>query len=192
MTLGDRVVVMKDGVVQQCGEPLELYNSPANRFVAGFIGSPTMNFHEVGVERSGDTVTLKADGVDIPLPSRYRGALAEHKGDRIIAGVRPEHLDVRAEGAAGTLTGKADVVEYLGNEELIHVGVGAYDVVALIDSANRVRPGDELTLRIGLDKVHLFDPDTTLALDKEREAASAGVSAPTTAAEESVPQATAV
>jgi multiple sugar transport system ATP-binding protein len=192
MTMGERIAVMSEARLQQVGTPQELYDHPDNRFVAGFIGSPSMNFLEVGVERSGDTVTLKADGVDIPLPSRYRGALAEHKGDRIIAGVRPEHLDVRAEGAAGTLTGKADVVEYLGNEELIHVGVGAYDVVALIDSANRVRPGDELTLRIGLDKVHLFDPDTTLALDKEREAASAGVSAPTTAAEESVPQATAV
>ena len=82
-------------------------------------------------------------------------------------------------------------MEYLGNEELIHVGVGTSDVVALIDSANRVRPGDELALKVALDKVHLFDPETTLALDKEREEVAATRSSASTT-EERAPQATAV
>jgi multiple sugar transport system ATP-binding protein len=165
--MGERIAVMSEARLQQVGTPQELYDHPDNRFVAGFIGSPSMNFLEVSVGRDGDGVTLRGDGVEIPLPSRYRTALAGHTGERLIVGVRPEHLDVRSEGPSGTLTGKADVVEYLGNEELIHVGVGMNDVVALIDSSNRLRPGDDLTLKIELDKVHLFDPDTTLALDKE-------------------------
>jgi multiple sugar transport system ATP-binding protein len=169
MTMGERIAVMSEARLQQVGTPQELYDHPDNRFVAGFIGSPAMNFLDVSAVRSGEAVTLKGDGVEIPLPARYKGSFAEHKGDRLIVGLRPEHLDVRADGPAGTLTGKADVVEYLGNEELIHVRVGSSDVVALIDSSNRVRPGDDLALRIPLDKVHLFDPESTLALDKERD-----------------------
>jgi multiple sugar transport system ATP-binding protein len=162
--------------------------------VAGFIGSPAMNFLDVTPERSNGTVTLKGDGVEIPLPPRYQGALGEHEGERLIVGVRPEHLDVRVDGPAGTLTGKADVVEYLGNEELIHIGVGSNDVVALIDSSNRVRPDDELSLKISLDKVHLFDPDSTLALDKERDpnVERASQTAIAELQEEKAPQATAV
>jgi multiple sugar transport system ATP-binding protein len=169
MTMGERIAVMSEARLQQVGTPQELYDHPDNRFVAGFIGSPSMNFLEVTAQRSGDKVTLVADGVDIPIPTRYQGALGQHQGDRLIVGVRPEHLDVKTDSPAGTLTGKADVVEYLGNEELIHVRIGANDVVALIDSSNRVRPGDDLSLKIELDKVHLFDPESTLALDKERD-----------------------
>jgi multiple sugar transport system ATP-binding protein len=174
------------------GTPQELYDHPDNRFVAGFIGSPSMNFLDVAVERSGDAVTLKGDGLDIPLPDRYKLSFKDHKGDNLIVGVRPEHLDVKADGPAGTLQGVADVVEYLGNEELIHVTVAGHDIVALIDSSVRVRPGDQLTLKVALDDVHLFDPESTLALDKEREAAAAATAAPAAASEESVPQPTAV
>jgi multiple sugar transport system ATP-binding protein len=77
---------------------------------------------------------------------------------------------VEAPSPSGSLSGNADVVEYLGNEELIHLSVGGHDIVALIGSEHRVKPGDDLTLQISLDKVHLFDPESTLALDKEREA----------------------
>ena len=192
MTMGERIAVMSEARLQQVGTPQELYDHPDNRFVAGFIGSPAMNFLEVTAQRSGESVTLLADGVDIPLPSRYTGALGQHQGDRLIVGVRPEHLDVKTDSPAGTLTGKADVVEYLGNEELIHVRIGTNDVVALIDSSNRVRPGDDLSLKIELDKVHLFDPESTLALDKERDPNVERASHTAIAAleEEKVPQVT--
>jgi multiple sugar transport system ATP-binding protein len=169
MTMGERIAVMSEARLQQVGSPQSLYDHPDNRFVAGFIGSPSMNFLEVDVTRTGDAVQLKGDGIDIPLPDRYTAGFAKFKGDKLVAGVRPEHLDVAANGPSGSLSGNADVVEYLGNEELIHLAVGGHDIVALIGSEHRARPGDDMTLYIALDKVHLFDPETTLALDKEHD-----------------------
>jgi multiple sugar transport system ATP-binding protein len=168
MTMGQRIAVMSEARLQQVGSPQELYDHPDNRFVAGFIGSPSMNFLDVDVTRDGDNVQLKGDGIDIPLPERYTAGFKSFSGNKLVVGVRPEHLDVKAEGPSGKLQGNADVVEYLGNEELIHFTVGGHDIVALIGSEHRVKPGDELTLYIPLEKVHLFDPETTLALDKER------------------------
>jgi multiple sugar transport system ATP-binding protein len=168
MTMGQRIAVMSEARLQQVGSPQELYDHPDNRFVAGFIGSPAMNFLEVEASGSEGSVVLRGEGLDIPLPDRYRGSFAKHAGQKLIAGIRPEHLDVRAEGPTGSLSGNADVVEYLGAEELIHLSVGGHDIVALIDSEHRVRPGDDLTLKVPLDKIHLFDPESTLALDKER------------------------
>jgi len=168
MTMGERIAVMSEARLQQVGSPQALYDHPDNRFVAGFIGSPSMNFIDVTVQRDGDKVTLKADGVDIPMPDRYKASMKSHSGDKVVLGVRPEHLDVKQDGPSGSLNGNADVVEYLGNEELIHFTVGELDIVALIGSENRVKPGDDLTLEVLLDKVHLFNPDSTLAIDKEK------------------------
>jgi multiple sugar transport system ATP-binding protein len=168
MTMGQRIAVMSEARLQQVGSPQELYDHPDNRFVAGFIGSPAMNFLEVDASGSDGAVLLKGEGIEIPLPERYRGGFTKHSGQRLIAGIRPEHLEVRADGPAASLSGDADVVEYLGAEELIHLSVGNNDVVALIDSEHRVKPGDALTLKVALDKIHLFDPESTLALDKER------------------------
>ena len=168
MTMGQRIAVMSEARLQQVGSPQELYDHPDNRFVAGFIGSPSMNFLEVDVTRSGEAVQLKGDGIDIPLPDRYAASFKDFSGNKLTVGVRPEHLDVKAEGPNGKLQGNADVVEYLGNEELIHFSVGGHDIVAVIGSEHRVRPGDDLTLHVPLEKVHLFDPQSTLALDKER------------------------
>jgi len=172
MTMGQRIAVMSEARLQQVGSPQELYDHPDNRFVAGFIGSPSMNFLEVGVTRDGDKAQLKGDGIDIPLPDRYMAGFSKFKGDKLIAGVRPEHLDVEVDPPSGKLEGNADVVEYLGNEELIHLTVGGHDIVALIGSEHRVKPGDDLTLNIALEKVHLFDPETTLALDADRDEAA--------------------
>jgi len=168
MTMGERIAVMSEARLQQVGSPQELYDHPDNRFVAGFIGSPSMNFLDVDVTGSGDAIVLKGNGVEIPLPERYKDSIKGHEGKKLIAGVRPEHLDVEQDGPAGTLSGSADVVEYLGNEELIHLTVGDVDVVALIGSEHRVKPGDDLQLKVALEKVHLIDPESTLALDKER------------------------
>ena len=168
MTMGERIAVMSEARLQQVGSPQELYDHPDNRFVAGFIGSPSMNFLDVEATGSGNAIVLKGNGVEIPLPERYKDSIKGHEGKKLIAGVRPEHLDVEQDGPAGTLSGSADVVEYLGNEELIHLTVGDVDVVALIGSEHRVKPGDDLQLKVALEKVHLIDPESTLALDKER------------------------
>jgi len=166
MTMGSRIAVMNDGLMQQVGTPQVLYDTPINRFVAGFIGSPSMNFTEVHMEGSGDTARLvgPADW-SIPLPSRYREAATPKAGKTLIAGYRPEHLDIGEAGnGTGSFRARADVVEYLGNEELLHVNAASQDVVAIVDSAHRVRPGDIVNLVLPLDKLHLFDGESGLTL----------------------------
>jgi multiple sugar transport system ATP-binding protein len=161
MTMGQRIAVMSEARLQQVGTPQSLYDEPLNRFVAGFIGSPSMNFLPVTATGSGDDVTLTGPGLSIALPADFKGQV---HGTSAVLGIRPEHLDMVATGPSGTIQGKADVVEYLGNEELIHVSAGDADIVAVIGSEYRVRPGDALTLQVPLDKIHLFDAETGLSL----------------------------
>ncbi len=163
MTMGQRIAVMSEARLQQVGTPQVLYDRPINRFVAGFIGSPSMNFLPVTVQGSGDAVSLVAEGLNVPLPADFQGQV---KGTTAIMGIRPEHLDLQTTAPAGSLQGKADVVEYLGNEELIHVSAGGNDVVAVVDSSYRVKPGDVLDLKVPLDKIHLFDPESGLSLHR--------------------------
>jgi multiple sugar transport system ATP-binding protein len=152
--------------MQQVGTPQVLYDTPINRFVAGFIGSPSMNFTEVHMDGSGDGARLAGPADwSIPLPSRYRAAAAPRTGKTLIAGFRPEHLDIGEAGSGvGSFRARADVVEYLGNEELLHVNAAGQDVVAIVDSSHRVRPGDIVNLVLPLDKLHLFDGESGLTL----------------------------
>jgi multiple sugar transport system ATP-binding protein len=156
MTMGTRIAVMNEGRLQQVGSPQELYDRPINRFVAGFIGSPAMNF--------GDNITLQGSSVTVPLPPQFRESIGA-VGRQLIVGFRPEHLVLGpVTGATATVNAKAEVVEYLGNEELIHASGAGRDIVAIVDSSYRVRPGDMLELRIPLDRLQVFDPDTNFAL----------------------------
>ena len=164
MTMGTRIAVMNEGRLQQVGSPQELYDRPINRFVAGFIGSPAMNFISVEVTGTGDAMALTAPSVNIPMPPQFRESIGA-AGRTLIAGYRPEHLVLGpVGGATAVVNAKAEVVEYLGNEELIHASSGERDIVAIVDSAYRVRPGDMLELRVPPEKVQLFDPDTNFAL----------------------------
>src|SRR4029079_3562082 len=154
--MGTRVAVMDKGELQQVGAPQDLYESPKKLFVAGFIGSPAMNF--VNVERDGDMV--KGDGVTLPIPTRYR---SDVEGvTRVVAGFRPEHLELGDLANAATIRAKADVVEFLGDEELLHVTVQGHegDVVAVVSSEHRVKPGAILDLKLPLEKLHLFNQET--------------------------------
>ena len=166
MTMGQRIAVMDKGLLQQVGTPQTLYDSPVNRFVAGFIGSPSMNFSDVTVEGAGTGAVVKGPGISAPIPPRYRDALGPTTGRSLVAGFRPEHLEIGELGTAATIRGTAEVVEYLGNEELLHVTVQgrADDVVAVVPSSHRVRPGDVLDLKLPLDRLHLFDPESGNAL----------------------------
>jgi multiple sugar transport system ATP-binding protein len=154
MTMGQRIAVMSMGLLQQVGTPQELYDKPRNRFVAGFIGSPSMNFVEMPVLTGGADLTHGS--VSFPLPENYRRSVAA-AGNVVIAGFRPEHLELGdVAGPFGTVQGTADVVEYLGNEELLHVSVNDNDIVAIVDSSHRVRPGDTISLKVPLPKLQLF------------------------------------
>jgi multiple sugar transport system ATP-binding protein len=153
MTMGTRIAVMDKGELQQVGPPQELYDNPRKLFVAGFIGSPSMNF--INVQRDGDSV--KGEGIELPIPSRYRGGL--DGSTDMIAGFRPEHLELGELPNTATIRAKADVVEFLGDEELLHVTVQGHegDVVAVVGSEHRVKPGDIVDLKLPLEKLHLFD-----------------------------------
>ncbi len=166
MTMGSRIAVMNEGLLQQVGSPQTLYDTPINRFVAGFIGSPSMNFVEVHMEGSGDSARLvgPADW-SIPLPNRYRDAATPRAGKTLVAGFRPEHIDIGdASAGVGSFQARADVVEYLGNEELLHLSAADGDIVGIVGSQHRVRPGDILNMVLPLDKLHLFDGETGLTL----------------------------
>jgi multiple sugar transport system ATP-binding protein len=161
---------MSDGLLQQVGTPQQLYDFPLNRFVAGFIGSPAMNFIEV--EQADGKLTAQGD-IDIPLPPRFREAVGA-EGKKLVAGFRPEHIDIgQAPPNAARFRANADVVEYLGNEELLHVSAAGRDIVAIVDSEHRVKPGDVLDFTVPLEKVHLFDSDSGRALTSTRAAAEA-------------------
>jgi len=166
MTMGTRIAVMDKGLLLQVGSPQQLYDHPTNRFVAGFIGSPAMNFAEVSVDGGGTSAVLAGAGVSAPVPSRYRDAVGPTTGRKLLAGFRPEHLELGEVAESATIRGTAEVVEFLGNEELLHVTVAGRtdDVIAVVPSAHRVRPGDVLDLKIPLAHLHLFDLETGSAL----------------------------
>jgi multiple sugar transport system ATP-binding protein len=169
MTMGQRIAVMSQAKLQQVGPPQELYDHPLNKFVAGFIGSPAMNFLPVELSGSGDNAVLKADGLTVPLPPSFREAVGATTGSGFIVGIRPEHLDVVSSGGLeATAQAKADVVEYLGNEELLHCIVAGVDIVAVVSAARNVRPGDIVTLHVPLEKIHLFDAKNEASLLRSR------------------------
>ena len=179
MTMGSRIAVMNEGLLMQVGTPQALYDTPLNRFVAGFIGSPSMNFVDVTVDGSGDTARLVGPSDwALPTPQRLRGIAGDIAGKKLVAGFRPEHLDIgEAEPDSGTFRARADVVEYLGNEELLHLNAANQDVVAIVDSEHRVKPGDIVNLSLPLSKLHLFDSETGEALTTERASAAEAVPA---------------
>jgi multiple sugar transport system ATP-binding protein len=173
MTMGTRIAVMSDGLLQQVGTPQTLYDQPANRFVAGFIGSPSMNFIEVTSDSASGSARLTGPGeVSIPLEPRFRDSVGSTA--KVIAGFRPEHLELGEVGeAAAVIPGRADVVEYLGNEELLHVRAADQDIVAIVDSSHRVKPGDILKMSLPLSKLHLFDAESGISLASDRTAVAA-------------------
>ena len=128
MTMGDRIAVMNEGRLQQVGSPQELYDQPVNRFVAGFIGSPSMNFVDVtvaGGDSGGAGGRLEAAGITIPVPARMGDAIRHAAGKPMVAGFRPEHFEFASTtDEVATVSGVAEVVEFLGNDELLHVKVG--------------------------------------------------------------------
>ncbi len=162
MTMGTRIAVMADGILRQVGTPRELYDHPNNRFVAGFIGSPSMNFASVELADG----QLKGSGVDIALPDRLRKAVEASASRSFDAGFRPEHLEIGGSGEGLTIHARADVVEYLGNDALLHVTVPNHDgdVIALVPASNNVRSGDSVDLHLPASRLHLFETASGTAI----------------------------
>src|ERR1051326_5922382 len=165
MTLGDRVVVMKDGVVQQVGEPLELYNDPANRFVAGFLGSPAMNFMKVTATEDNGALWVTNPGFRLKVPDFRASRLRGHVGAELWLGIRPEDLRV-ASGADGDLSFDAvvEVVERLGSETLLDVKAGPCAMVAAVEPDIGAKIRDKLRLAPNSERLHFFDAKTEVAI----------------------------
>jgi multiple sugar transport system ATP-binding protein len=162
MTMGDRIAVMNAGQIQQIATPLTLYNHPANRFVAEFIGSPPMNFLLVQVQ-ARQTQALVHPQFRLPLPDYWATTLRPYDGHTIALGIRPEHLTV-SQPADQHLPVQVDLVEALGHETYLSVSLGETPMQVRVESDRAVQVGDELWLTIAPDKIHLFDPETGLAL----------------------------
>jgi multiple sugar transport system ATP-binding protein len=166
MTLGDRVVVMKDGVVQQVGEPLELYNEPATKFVAGFIGSPAMNFANVTVTERDGALRAVNEGLDIIIPPELRGRVARYAGKTVTLGIRPENLHIAsaADSPDYIFDALVEVVEKLGSEILLDLKVGRGAMVASVEPTVRASYQDRLRMALNPRRLHFFDADTENAI----------------------------
>ncbi|HEY3397455.1 MAG TPA: ABC transporter ATP-binding protein [Armatimonadota bacterium] len=166
MTMGDRIAVMRDGEVQQVDTPLGLYNHPASRFVAGFIGSPGMNFVEAEVLGSAEDMSVDAGGFRLAVPPQKRGALQPYAGCPVILGLRPTDIfDTRnsapvAPGEGNRLTGTVEFVEPLGAETIVHLRIGQDQLVVRVEGSLVPSAGEQLELVVDLDRLHFFDPDT--------------------------------
>jgi multiple sugar transport system ATP-binding protein len=162
MTMGDRIAVMRDGILQQVGTPQDLYDHPTNVFVAGFIGSPAMNFATAAISDGGLTMGSQKLGTSERLSDMIKGRA---QGSNVLLGFRPEHLDLVHQGdAALRIPAKVDVVEYLGNEELLHAQMEGAEIVALVPSDRQVSAGAQVEFTVPADKLHLFDPESEKSL----------------------------
>ena len=165
MTLGTRIVVMKDGVVQQVDTPQNLFRYPENQFVAGFIGTPPMNFMEGVFEYKNQQLAVRTnDGIAIPLTEeKVKHALerADVAGKAVVAGIRPEHLRLLKDGEkeASFVSGEVDVYEMLGSEAIVYVKQSGNEnrIIAKVDADTHLKPGDKIRLAFDLEKVHVFD-----------------------------------
>ncbi|MHB8191257.1 MAG: ABC transporter ATP-binding protein [Ferrimicrobium sp.] len=184
MTMGDRVAVLRDGILQQCDTPQFLYDNPVNQFVAAFIGSPAMNLYEANLSDGAHSLALGAQIVEIPESVRARKpSLAAFGGRRVTVGVRPEHLSVAIEANASTLVTEVVLVEALGSEVMVHFSLDATTVkvdasideeeeiltgkgegVARVEPDIAIRAKEKLTLALDLEHLHFFDPVSGLAI----------------------------
>ena len=167
MTMADRIVVMKDGHIQQVAVPGELYAKPANTFVGGFIGTPPMNFFSGTLRQAqGGSLYFDEGGFTLPVHPARRERLTSYAGRELICGLRPEHLvPVADSAAAGTFAATVEVVEPTGPETFLYLHTGRHPFIARVAPETHCRPGDRLMLAARTDELHFFDRETSAVLD---------------------------
>ncbi|CDA14904.1 sn-glycerol-3-phosphate import ATP-binding protein UgpC [uncultured Clostridium sp.] len=170
MTLGTRIVVMKDGIVQQVDTPQNLYNTPCNQFVAGFIGSPQMNFMDALVNVNGNDVTLKVGEHVLKVPASKKQALIDggYDGKTVVLGIRPEDVhDSQAfisNSPDSVIKSKIKVYELLGAEVFLYFDLEGTQMTARVNPRTTLRTGDDAIFALDMEKIHLFDKDTELTI----------------------------
>jgi len=174
MTLGDRIAVLKKGVLQQCADPFTLYESPANQFVAGFIGSPSINFFPARVAPDGASLLAgkDAEGVELRLSGGQRAALGGRAGREVTAGIRPEDLHLEPVAGGASLAATPEVCEPLGNESIVHWASAVGPLVSRVPGPRAPATGGRTALHLDPNRLHLFDPSTEKALGVREAAAS--------------------
>ncbi len=164
MTMGSTIVVMKAGIIQQVGSPLELYNKPTNQFVAGFIGSPSMNFIECSISEESGSLFINSGSFKLQLPEDKAAIVRNHGGKEFVFGIRPEDIRKRREKKEeyfeAYVTANISVVEPLGKENYVDLEVDSISFMAIIDSRFPVASGESIDLTINMDKIQLFEKDT--------------------------------
>ena len=171
MTMGTRIAVLNAGYIQQIGPPQELYDHPSNLFVAGFIGSPAMNFfNDVSVVNDGDSTKIVIPTLgQVEIPPLYKQQAREAAGKKLTLGIRPEHFEDEAMLPpdaldSSSLTANIEIVEHLGSELLVYMTGKDRQIVARLDPRSGARVGESLKLHIEAENVHLFDSETGEAL----------------------------
>jgi multiple sugar transport system ATP-binding protein len=164
MTLGDRIVVMDHGLIQQVGPPLTVYDEPCNQFVAGFIGTPPMNFLDGRLDPAGNgRVFTDGTALTIPVPPDRIAAEEARPGRRVRLGIRPEHIHGEPVAVppdrAVPIRARVDVVELLGNEKLLHLALGPHTLMARLSARAPATPGQAAELTLDTRHLHFFDPD---------------------------------
>ena len=166
MTMGDRIVVMKDGFVQQVDTPQNLYDQPVNEFVAGFMGSPQMNFIDASVSQRGDQYFLKFDKYELEIPAEKKSgaALKDYIGKDVVFGIRPENVHDEPEFIAKATNGLVDadveVTELMGAETYLYLNCAGNPITARVEPTSTAKTGDKIKIAFELDKMHLFDKET--------------------------------
>ncbi len=168
MTMGSRIAVMRDGLLQQLDTPQQLYDQPANTFVAGFIGSPAMNFFDATVGGSGDDMYLDTGNFRLAAPANKRDRLKGYTGRTVVLGIRPEDIHDRdfAPSAfnGASVPASVDVMEPMGSEIYLYLLSGNLSYIARVDPRSQARPGNTLQVMMNLDRMHLFDKQTEQAI----------------------------
>jgi len=163
MTMGDKIVVMKDGVVQQVDTPLNLYNFPNNKFVAGFIGSPPMNFINGLIYNQNELSFVSSDNeIKIKLPAKYKVSLNQFVNKQVVLGIRPEHIVLKSsdEVSVHKQLCSISVAEQMGNETILYFSLGGAEFIARVSAIEKPNASDRLLLFLKLDKLHFYNADS--------------------------------
>jgi multiple sugar transport system ATP-binding protein len=164
MTMGDRIVVMKDGFIQQIDSPMNLYNHPTNVFVAGFIGSPAMNFYKGSLVKNGK-LSFKSPDFEIGLPPALEQKVHSYSGAEIILGIRPEHITIdNANTSPANLSAEVEVIEPMGAETYAYLKIKQSNLTMRRHGHELLQIGSNVALNFAPDKIHLFDPESEHAL----------------------------
>jgi multiple sugar transport system ATP-binding protein len=164
MTMGDRICVLRDGVIQQVDDPITLYDKPVNKFVAGFIGSPAMNFMDGKIEEGNGRVYFNEGNFRVRLTDEMSGAMRPYAGKEVTFGARPEDIKNKASVSESfpesTLRVNLEVVEPMGSEIILYGNTGKSFITARVDAHDKSKVGDNVDLVLHMGKVHFFDPET--------------------------------